>query len=80
MQSLVSTRFDEQTLERLDEAVAALGRTRSGFIKEAVQHYLDHITWYQAEVQKGIDAARAGQVRSHAEVGRILKDAGVALD
>jgi len=80
MQSPISTRFDEETLQRLDEAVEALGRTRSGFIKEAVRHYLEYITWCKAEVQKGLDAAYAGQTRSHADVGRLLKAHGVDLD
>ncbi len=80
MQSHVSTRFDAETLTRLDEVVEALGRTRSSIIKEAVAHYLEYLTWYSAEVRKGIDAADAGHVQSHASVGNLLKDAGVALD
>ena len=80
MQTLVSTRFDPETLERLDEAVSNLGRTRSGFIKEAVQHYLEYLTWYTAEVQQGLDAIKAGKAFSHEELGRMLKDKGVALD
>ncbi len=80
MSALVSTRFDEETLARLDEAAAALGRTRSSLIKDAVTHYLEYLMWYSAEVQKGIDAADAGLTKSHAEVGAILKAAGVVLD
>lgn len=80
MKSHVSTRFDAETMARLDEAVEALGRTRSGIIQEAVTHYLEYLTWYSAEVKKGIDAADAGLVKSHAQVGKILKDEGVALD
>ena len=80
MSALISTRFDEETLARLDEAVAALGQTRSGLIKDAVAHYLEYLTWYSAEVQKGIDVADAGLTRSHAEVKTILQEAGVVLD
>lgn len=80
MQASISTRFDEQTLKRLDEAVSALGKTRSGLIKEAVNHYLEYITWYKAEVQKGFDDLNAGKVKSHEEVGKLLKEAGIELN
>ena len=80
MPSMVSTRFDAVTLERLDEAVRALGQTRSGFIKNAVNHYLEYLTWYSAEVQKGLDDVEAGRVLSHGEVAEKLKGLGVDLD
>ncbi|WP_319777574.1 ribbon-helix-helix protein, CopG family [Maridesulfovibrio sp.] len=80
MPSLVSTRFDDATLERLDEAAGVLGNTRSGVIKDAVKHYLEYITWYSAEVQKGIDAADAGKVVSHEKLGDKLREFGVELD
>ena len=80
MPSMISTRFDVATLERLDEAVHALGQTRSGLIKDAVNHYLEYLTWYSAEVQKGLDDVAAGRVVSHEELAEKLKGLGVELD
>lgn len=80
MPSMVSTRFDTATLERLDEAVHALGQTRSGLIKEAVNHYLEYLTWYSAEVRKGLEDVEAGRVLPHEEVADELKGLGVDLD
>lgn len=80
MPSMVSTRFDTATLERLDEAVHALGQTRSGLIKNAVNHYLEYLTWYSSELQKGLDDVEAGRIFSHEEVADKLKGLGVELD
>ena len=80
MASMISTRFDAATLKRLDEAVHALGQTRSGFIKDAVNHYLEYLTWYSAEVRKGLDDVAAGRILSHEEVAEKLKGLGVELD
>ncbi|MFW5489100.1 MAG: CopG family ribbon-helix-helix protein [Desulfovibrio sp.] len=80
MPSMISTRFDAATLERLDEAVQALGQTRSGLIKNAVNHYLEYLTWYSTEVQKGLDDVKTGRVLSHEEVADKLKGLGVELD
>lgn len=80
MSSMISTRFDATTLERLDEAVQALGQTRSALIKDAVNHYLEYLTWYSAEVQKGLDDVAAGRVISHEDVADRLKGLGVDLD
>lgn len=80
MSSMISTRFDTATLERLDEAVQALGQTRSALIKDAVNHYLEYLTWYSAEVRKGLDDVAAGRVISHEDVADRLKGLGVDLD
>ena len=80
MPSLVSTRFDDATLERLDEAAGVLGNTRSGVIKDAVKHYLEYITWYSAEVQKGIDDVDSGRVISHEDLKEEFRELGVELD
>lgn len=57
----------------------SIDMTATKVIKEAENHSEKYITWYSDEVRKGIAAADAGQTCSHAEVGQMLRDAGVPL-
>ena len=80
MQMTISTRFDEDTLTRLDEVSAVMKRPRSALIKEAVTRYLDHLVWYEGEVQKGLDDLAAGRVKSYAEVKDRVRKLGFHVD
>jgi predicted transcriptional regulator len=80
MQTTISTRFDADTLTRLDEVSAAMERPRSVLIKEAVTRYLDYLAWYGGEVQKGLDDAAAGRVKSHVEVKDRVRGLGFHVD
>ncbi len=77
MQPATTTvRLDPEVRERLDSMAAQMDRPRAWIIKEAVNQYLEREAWYRAEVQKGIDAAEAGRVISHEDMGRRLKARG----
>ena len=80
MQMTISTRFDADTLTRLDEVAAVMERPRSALIKEAVTRYLDYLAWYGGEVQKGMDDVAAGRVKSHAEVKDRVRGLGFRVD
>ena len=80
MQTTISTRFDSDTLARLDEVAAAMDRSRSALIKEAVARHLDYLAWYGGEVQKGIDDIAAGRVKSHAAVKARVRGSGFDVD
>jgi len=80
MQMTISTRFDEDTLIRLDEISAATERPRSALIKEAVTRYLDYLAWYGGEVQKGLDDVAAGRMKRHAEVKERVRGLGFHVD
>jgi predicted transcriptional regulator len=64
----------------LDELAAAVGRPRSALIKEAVSRHLDYLAWYGGEVQKGLDDASAGRVKSHAQVKDRVRGLGFHVD
>lgn len=49
-------------------------------IKEAVDKYLEHEVWFRQEVQKGLDALAAGDVRTHEEVKERMRGLGVHDD
>ena len=76
MQVMTTVRFDPEIRERLDKMAEQLDRPRAWIIKEAVARYLEQETWYQAQVQKGIDDMEAGRVISHEEVAARLKAKG----
>lgn len=80
MQSVTTVRFDPKIREQLDKMAEQMYRPRAWIIKEAVAQYLERETWYLAEVQKGIDDMKAGQVISHDEVAARLKAKGFNVD
>jgi Predicted transcriptional regulator len=73
----ISTRFDPDTLARLNEIAAKQNRSRSEIIKEAVGGYLDSMAWFEREVQKGLDDIKAGRVVSHEEVVESIRRLGL---
>lgn len=76
MQPVTTVRFDPEIREQLDKMAERMDRSRAWIIKEAVAQYLEREAWYLAEVQKGIEAADAGRVISHEEMGKRLKAKG----
>ena len=80
MQTAISTRFDADTLTRLNEVAAVMDRPRSALIKEAVNRYLDYFAWYSEEVQKGLNDVAAGRVKSHAQVKDRVRKLGFHVD
>jgi len=76
MQVMTTVRFDPETREQLDKMAEQLDRPRAWIIKEAVARYLEEETWYQAQVQKGIDDMEAGREISHEEMAAWLKAKG----
>jgi predicted transcriptional regulator len=80
MQMTISTRFDADTLTRLDEVAAAMECPRSALIKEAVARHLDYLAWYGGKVQKGLDDVVAGRMKSHAEVKERTRGLGFHVD
>lgn len=80
MQTNISTRFDEDTIVRLDEAATMTAQPRSAIIKEAVARYLDYLSWYTEEVQKGLDDVSAGRTVSHAEMKEQIRGLGFNVD
>lgn len=76
MQPVTTVRFDPEIRKQLDNMAVRMDRPRAWIIKEAVAQYLERETWYLAEVQKGLDDAKAGRVISHEEMGARLKAKG----
>ena len=73
----VSTRFDADTLARLDAISQKQQRSRSDIIKEAVGGYLDSMLWFEGEVKKGLDDLDQGRVVAHDDLKDELRKLGV---
>ena len=76
----VSTRFDADTLARLNEISQNQQRPRSEIIKEAVNGYLDSMVWFTQEVQKGLDDLDNGRSISHDDLKEKYRKLGIDVD
>ncbi|MBM3510516.1 MAG: ribbon-helix-helix protein, CopG family [Alphaproteobacteria bacterium] len=70
---LTSVRLPTDTLAKLDRLAAALDRTRSWVIGEAVSRYVDYEEWFAAAVAEGTEAADRGDVVPHAQAIKRLR-------
>jgi len=76
----VSTRFDADTLARLNEISQNQQRPRSEIIKEAVSGYLDSMVWFEREVRKGLDDLDNGLCISHEDLKEKYRKLGIDVD
>ncbi len=50
----------------------AAAENKSGaeeYVKQLVEHYLEHDAWFRQQVKKGLDQLDGGESLSHEEVG-----------
>ncbi len=66
--AVLSVHTKPETSERLGKLAEASGRTRSALANEALETFLDHQEWMIAEIERGIEDARAGRVIEHADM------------
>lgn len=76
----ISTRFDTDTLARLDELAQSRQCSRSELIKEAVSGYLNSMIWLEDAVKQGLNDIEAGRIVSNEEVKESVKKLGIKLD
>ena len=62
-----SIRLDDDKLSRLDRLAAAIDRSRSWAINQAIEQYLDHEEWFTEAVREGVAAADRGELVPHHE-------------
>ncbi len=67
----VSFRIDSTKLDALDSLAGILDRDRTYLLNEAVRNYLDVQQWQMEQINKGIQAADAGNVFTQAEVRKM---------
>ncbi len=60
-----SIRLDDEKLARIDRLAAAIDRSRSWVMNQAIEQYLDHEEWFAEAVAEGAEAANHGDLVSH---------------
>jgi RHH-type rel operon transcriptional repressor/antitoxin RelB len=64
----MEVRFTPELEAKLNRIAAESGRVPDEYVRELVEHYLDHDAWFRQEVQKGLDQLDRGEFVSHDEV------------
>ncbi len=72
--STTSFRVDARMITRLDRLAAAIDRSRSWVINQAIEQYLDHEEWFADAVNEGIAAADRGDLVAHEEAVKAARD------
>ena len=76
----ISTRFDDDTIKRLDEIAAHTEQPRSALIKNAVGHYLDYLAWYSDTLNVAYDDLETGRGVEHEQVKAKVRELGLHVD
>jgi predicted transcriptional regulator len=74
----ISFRAVADKIDTLDSLAAALDRSRSYLINEAITNYIELHTYQDALIRNGLEEMRKGRVVSHVEVVKRLKTTGRA--
>jgi predicted transcriptional regulator len=53
---------------KVDRAAAENNNDAEGYIRQLVEHYLDHDQWFRQQVKKGLDQLDRGEFVGHEEV------------
>ena len=54
---------------KVEQAAAENNSDAQAYIKQLVEHYLDHDAWFRQQVKKGLHQLDAGEFLSHEEMG-----------
>ena len=65
--------FGPELQARLNRAAADMRRGADEYVRDLVEHYLDHDLWFRRKVQDGIDQLDGGEFLTHEDVGTRLK-------
>jgi len=59
---------------KLSRLAAEQGRDRDSLVVEAVERMVDHDAWFVAEVEKGLADLERGEVLSHEDLGKRIRN------
>jgi predicted transcriptional regulator len=54
---------------KVDQAAAENNSGAEEYVKQLVEHYLEHDAWFRQRVKKGLDQLDRGEFLTHEEVG-----------
>ena len=58
---------------KVDQAAADNNSGAEEYVKQLVEHYLDHDAWFRGQVKKGLDQLDRGEYLTHEDVGRRIE-------
>ena len=64
----MEVRFTPELEAKLNRLAAENQRAVEEYVRDLVEHYLDHDLWFRQEVAKGLDQLDRGEFLSHGEV------------
>ncbi len=79
-QSQITIQLDPATIARLNEFAQNQNRSGDAIIEEALNGYLKHMAWLEAEIEKGRKDIREGRFYTQEEVEEKFRKLGVNLD
>ena len=63
-----SVRLDDETLKRIGQMAEAMDRPRAWLMSHAIKQFIEREKWFIQEIEKGVQAADAGQLQDHSDV------------
>jgi predicted transcriptional regulator len=61
--------FSPDLETKLNRVAAENSSDAGGYVRELVEHYLDHDVWFRQKVKTGLDQLDRGEYLTHEEVG-----------
>lgn len=58
---------------KIDRAAAENNSGAEGYVKQLVEHYLEHDAWFRQKVKRGLDQLDRGEFLTHEDVGARIK-------
>jgi predicted transcriptional regulator len=65
----MEVRLPPELQAKVDQAAAENNSGAEEYVKQLVEHYLDHDAWFRQQVKKGLDQLDRGEFLTHEEVG-----------
>ena len=72
----ISFRISSEAVDTLDALAQTMDRDRSYLLNEAVERYLELNEYHVKLIKKGLRAAAAGKLVSHADVKKLISKMG----
>jgi predicted transcriptional regulator len=54
---------------RVDRAAKENNRGPAEYVRQLIEHYVDHDLWFREQVKKGLDQFDRGEFLTHQEIG-----------
>ena len=70
----MEVQFSPELQDKLNRAAAESNSSADEYVKQLVEHYVDHDQWFRQKVRKGLDQLERGESITQEEMGARLKE------